>query len=366
MVEPGTLYDDQCRRDFTINALSIAIQHNEYGKLVDPFNGIQDLQDKVIRTPLDPSITFSDDPLRMLRAIRFAAQLNFTIHTNTWKGIVENIDRIHIISQERITEELNKIILSKHPFYGIDLLFKSGLLKIIFPELYHLHGVDTLQGNSHKDNFYHTLKVLENISLHTNNLWLRWAALLHDIAKPATKKYVENTGWTFHGHEDLGARWVPKIFKKLKLPLDEPMRYVQKLVRLHLRPIALAKNEITDSAIRRLLFEAGDDIHDLMTLCEADITSNNEYKVKKYLKNFEMVRQKLQDVEERDRVKNWQPPITGDFIMKELNMPPGKEVGIIKNIIREAILDGKIKNDFQDAYALMLLEAQKLGYHKKS
>jgi poly(A) polymerase len=360
-IEGGSLSDDQKRRDFTINALAIDLRKETFGQLIDPFDGLNDLEKGILKTPLDPNTTYSDDPLRMMRAIRFATQLNFQIERASLEAILANASRLQIISQERIMDELNKIILSDCPSRGFELLLSTKLLHEFFPEMVALCGVETRNGKAHKDNFYHTLEVLDNISENTTNLWLRWAAILHDIAKPPTKRFDEVVGWTFHGHEDLGARMVPKLFKRMRLPLDNKMKYVQQLVRLHLRPIALVKGHVTDSAIRRLLFEAGDDIEDLMLLCNADITSKNEFKVKKYKKNFEIVSQKLKDVEAKDHVRNFQPPVSGELIMETFNLTPCEEIGIIKTRIKEAILEGEIVNELEAARKLMFSIGEELG-----
>ena len=360
-ITSGTLNDDQDRRDFTINALAISLNEKNYGELIDPFDGINDIKKGIIRTPLDPLQTFSDDPLRMMRAIRFASQLGFTIEEKTFQAIKDDADRISIVSQERITDELIKIIDSPVPSIGFDLLYQSGLLHIIFPQMVDLAGAEYKDGIGHKDNFYHTLKVLDNISEKTDDTWLRWSAVLHDIAKPVTKKFEDGHGWTFHGHEVVGGRMVPKIFTKLKLPLNEKMKFVRKMVELHLRPISLTKENITDSAIRRLLFDAGEDFDALMILCEADITSKNKWKVKKFMENFKLVRKRCEEVEEKDRIRSWQPPINGEMIMEIFGLKPSKPVGIIKDAIKDAILDGVIPNNYDDAYEFMLAKANELN-----
>lgn len=361
IVEDGTLEDDQNRRDFTINALAAALSAKNYGQVIDPFSGLEDLKNGIIRTPLNPAITFDDDPLRMMRAIRFASQLNFKIEEKTYLAIEPLAERLKIISQERISDELNKIIMSKMPSIGFKLLFNTKLLHQFFPEMVKLHGVAQQDNYGHKDNFYHTLKVLDNIAQNTDDLWLRWSAIMHDIAKPATQRFEQGHGWTFHGHEVVGARWTQKIFSRLKLPLDEKMKFVQKMVALHLRPISLSKDNITDSAIRRILYDAGDDIESLMLLCDADITSKNEEKVKRYKENLKLVLQKIKEVEERDHIRNWQPPISGEIIMQTFNIKPSREVGIIKDAIKDAILDGEIQNDFDAAFQLMLQKGKALN-----
>jgi len=365
-VSLGTLDEDRMRRDFTINTIAISLHKDDFGNIVDPLNGLKDIEKRIIQTPREPEQTFSDDPLRMMRAIRFATQLKFHITDETFTAIKHNAQRISIVSAERITDELNKIIATEKPSIGFELLYQCGLLKIIFPQMVALAGAEYIDGKGHKDNFYHTLQVLDNTAANTDDLWLRWAAILHDIGKPPTKRFEEGHGWTFHGHEVVGGKMVPKIFAQLKLPMNEKMKFVKKIVELHLRPISLTKENITDSAIRRLLFDAGDDIDALMILCKADITSKNKQKVQRFLSNFEMVEKRLQEVEASDHLRNWQPPITGEIIMQEFNLPPSRVVGVIKNAVREAILDGIIPNDFNAAFLFMEEKAKELGLKRKT
>jgi poly(A) polymerase len=366
LVEDGTLEDDQNRRDFTINALALSLNEKDFGTLVDPFNGMEDITNGIIRTPLEPGITFSDDPLRMMRAVRFSTQLDFAIEPSCLEAIEKNRERIRIVSKERITDELNKILLSKRPSDGFVLLSHTGLLKLVIPEVENLHGVEVVKNKGHKDNFFHTMQVLDKVAKKSENLWLRWAALLHDIAKPLTKKFIEGTGWTFYGHDTKGSKITASIFRDLRLPMNEKLQYVQKLISLHLRPAALTEDDVTDAAVRRLLFDAGNDIDDLMLLAEADITSKNLEKVKLFLQHFELLREKLREIEEKDKLRNWQPPISGDIIMGTFGIPPCKEVGIIKTAIREAILEGIIPNEYHAAFIYMCEEAKKIGLQKKN
>ena len=366
LVSPGSFEDDLSRRDFTINTLAISMNADDYGQLIDFYNGMQDLNDGIIKTPLAPGITFSDDPLRMMRAIRFASQLNFTLHPETLQGIKDNSHRIEIVSMERVSDEINKIILSPKPSVGFSLLFDTGLLQLVFPEMALLHGVETIDGLSHKDNFYHTIQVLDNLCRESDDIWLRWSAILHDIAKPQTKRFYKGEGWTFHGHEDKGARMVKGIFKRLRLPLNEKMKFVEKMVQLHLRPIVLSQEIVTDSAVRRLIFDAGEDIFSLLKLCRADITTKNELKVRKFLNNLKVVEDKIRDVEERDRVRNWQPPIDGIEIMELFGIGAGREIGVLKNALREAILDGEIKNDYNEGLEFIIKKGTEIGLKPKN
>lgn len=366
LVSPGSFEDDLSRRDFTINTLAISMNAEDYGQLIDFYNGMQDLNDGIIKTPLAPGITFSDDPLRMMRAIRFASQLNFTLHPETLQGIKDNAHRIEIVSMERVSDEINKIILSPKPSIGFGLMFDTGLLQLVFPEMALLHGVETIDGLSHKDNFYHTIQVLDNLCRESDDIWLRWSAILHDIAKPQTKRFYKGEGWTFHGHEDKGARMVKGIFKRLRLPLNEKMKFVEKMVQLHLRPIVLSQEIVTDSAVRRLIFDAGEDIFSLLKLCRADITTKNEFKVRKFLNNLKVVEDKIRDVEERDRVRNWQPPIDGIEIMELFGIGAGREIGVLKNALREAILDGEIKNDYNEGLEFIIKKGTEIGLKPKN